>query len=200
MVEDHSHEQNSRRIDAAALSALMKNDPARDDLLVLVDENDRELGFASKARAHAEGLLHRAFSVVLYRDGGGRTEVLLTRRAAGKYHSAGLWANSCCSHPRAGEAVLEAAERRVAEELGCSVEGLHEVGSFIYRAEFGNGLVEHEFDHVLLGHFDGTLAPDPAEVSETRWIATDDLSTELAEHPERFSAWAPTALSLAIAF
>ena len=181
------------------MNELMRDDPARDDMLVLVDPLDREVGEATKMRAHVDGLLHRAFSVVLAREGDGGIELLLSRRAEGKYHSAGLWANSCCSHPRAGERLAEAASRRVAEELGCEAEELEEIGSFVYRAAFGNGLSEHEFDHVLMGHAAGEPSPDPAEVSEVRWIGADELMRELMEHPERFCVWAPTVLSMALA-
>lgn len=172
-------------------------DAARADELVLVDGLDRPMGRATKERAHAEGLLHRAFSVLLVREGGAGCEVLLAQRAAGKYHSAGLWANSCCSHPRAGEELLDAARRRVREELGCEVRGLREIGAFVYRAEFGNGLVEFEYDHVLLGSCEGEPDPDPAEVGAVRWEPAESVAVELAEHPERFAPWAFTVLSLA---
>lgn len=174
------------------------HDNARDDLLILVDGLDRQVGTATKERAHFGSLLHRAFSVVLTREGSAGTEVLLSRRAEGKYHSAGLWANSCCSHPRAGEQTIDAAYRRVTEELGLQAEGLSEIDSFVYRAEFDNGLTEFEYDHVLLGTCSGTLAPDPSEVSATRWIDTGALAVELAEHPQHFCAWAFMVLSIAL--
>jgi isopentenyl-diphosphate delta-isomerase len=221
----------------------LAGDPARDDLLILVDGLDREVGTATKAQAHAEGLLHRAFSVVLVRRAGGQTasdasdqperpnqpgqpdrpeqpdrpdrpeqpeqpdqpgqpgqlELLLAQRAAGKYHSSGLWANSCCSHPRAGETVLDAAYRRVHEELGCEATGLRELCAFAYRAEFADGLCEHEFDHVLVGACSGEPAPDPSEVGALRWVTLDDLAAELAEQPGHFAAWAPMVLTLAMA-
>lgn len=176
----------------------MGADPAKDDLLVLVDGLDREIGTATKERAHREGLLHRAFSVVLVRHGDAGTELLLSQRATGKYHSGGLWANSCCSHPRAGERLLDAARRRVREELGCEAIGLREAGSFAYRAEFAEGLCEYEYDHVLVGSFEGALEPDPNEVSTTRWVGLDELARELAERPKQFAAWAFTVLSMAM--
>lgn len=174
------------------------HDNARDDLLILVDGLDRQVGTATKEQAHFGSLLHRAFSVVLTREGTEGTEILLSQRAEGKYHSAGLWANSCCSHPRAGEQTIEAAYRRVTEELGLQATGLAEIDSFVYRAEFDNGLTEFEYDHVLLGTCSGTLAPDPSEVSATRWVSMDDLAAELVEHPERFCAWAFMVLSIAL--
>mgnify|MGYP002509971035 CR=1 FL=1 len=177
----------------------MAADSARDDVLVLVDGLDREVGSATKLQAHAEGLLHRAFSVVLVRDGTTGPELLLARRAESKYHSGGLWANSCCSHPRVGEGVVEAACRRVRDELGCEADGLRDACAFVYRAEFENGLVEHECDHVVIGRCAGEPAPDPSEVSEVRWIGFDELAAELAREPRAFAAWAPMVLSLAMA-
>ena len=176
----------------------MDNDPAKQDLLILVDGLDQQIGSATKAEAHTKGLLHRAFSVVLVRDGEQGPELLLSQRAAGKYHSAGLWANSCCSHPREGEDTLDAAYRRTFEELGCYAEGLEEIGAFVYRAEFENGLAEYEYDHVFVGRAQGESKPDPAEVSAVRWVASQDLACELSKHPERFCAWAFTVLSLAL--
>ena len=177
----------------------MNADPARDDMLILVDGLDREIGTATKWHAHAEGLLHRAFSVVLTReDAEGNAQLMLSQRAMGKYHSGGLWANSCCSHPRAGEAVVDAACRRVQEELGCNAADLREIGAFAYRAEFADGLSEHEYDHVLVGRCVGEPSPDQSEVAAVRWVSYDELARELAEQPTHFAAWAPMVLSIAI--
>lgn len=173
-------------------------DPSRDDELVLVDALDRPLGTASKAQAHLEGLLHRAFSVVLFRKGAQGPEMLISQRAHGKYHSGGLWANSCCSHPRAGESLADAVPRRLQEELGCSACDLREVGAFVYRAEFANGLAEYEYDHVSVGRLAGEPKPDPAEVEAVRWVGIDALAVELAEHPEEFCAWAFTVFSFTL--
>jgi len=177
----------------------MGKDPARDDELILVDALDRVVGSASKEQAHRQALLHRAFSVVLTRQGTDGPEVLLARRAEGKYHSAGLWANSCCSHPRVGEDTRDAALRRLREELGVTADALEEISAFCYRAAFPNGIVEFEYDHVLVGTASGLVTPDPTEVSEVRWVPVDAVATELAERPEAFSAWAPMVLSLAMA-
>lgn len=177
----------------------MQHDPAKDDELILVDGLDRQIGTASKARAHAEGLLHRAFSVVLWREVAGGRELLIAQRAAGKYHSAGLWGNSCCSHPRAGEGLMEAAARRVPDELGVQVGELTEIARFVYRAEFADGLVEYEYDHVLLGAFDGELHPRPEEVSAVRWVGVNELAELLATQPGLFAPWAFTVLPLALA-
>lgn len=173
-------------------------DSARDDMLILVDGLDQEIGAESKWRTHVEGLLHRAFSVVLVRDGAAGPEFLLAQRAAGKYHSAGLWANSCCSHPRAGEQLLDAAYRRVSEELGCKAVELREIAAFAYRAVFEDGLCEYEYDHVLVGGCEGELALDLTEVSDVRWIGLDALAAELAEEPQKFAAWAPMVLTMTL--
>lgn len=184
--------------DAAEESSMIE-DKSRNDELILVDGLDREIGTATKLRAHVEGRLHRAFSVVLVRGMGGTPEILMAQRARGKYHSGGLWANSCCSHPRVGEAVLDAAYRRVREELGCRALDLREIASFVYRAEYANGLVEHEYDHVLIGRCEGIPQPDPSEVEDVRWVAMEDLAAELAYSPEHFCAWAPMVLSQVLA-
>ena len=184
----------------------MSADPARNEELVLVDGLGRAIGTATKERAHREGLLHEAFSVVLCsRDAqGGPWKVLLTRRAEGKYHSAGLWTNSVCSHPRAGERLEDAVLRRTAEELGVSIPAATFVGSFIYRAVFENGITEYEHDSVFVAELDsdrlGDIRPNPHEVGEIRWSNVDELARELAERPEAFTVWSPNALSYAMKF
>ncbi|MBK8500531.1 MAG: isopentenyl-diphosphate Delta-isomerase [Flavobacteriales bacterium] len=155
------------------------------DEVVLVDERDEVLGTMDKLKAHKEGALHRAFSVFLF-DHDGR--LLLQRRAETKYHSGGLWTNSCCSHPRMGEDLLAAAERRVAEELGIITPLQHRF-SFIYRASFENGLHEHELDHVFFGHWSGSVRPDPEEVIDWRYATMEEIDADLREHPQRFTIW-----------
>ncbi|MBR2835781.1 MAG: isopentenyl-diphosphate Delta-isomerase [Coriobacteriales bacterium] len=176
-------------------------DPGRDDLLILVDGLDRKIGTATKLEAHLQGLLHRAFSVVLMRESPDGPELLLAKRALGKYHSGGLWTNSCCSHPRDGEETIDAAYRRVEEELGIKAIDLHEIAAFAYRAEFDNGLCEYEYDHVLLGQCTCTddIPFDPSEVSEVRWVSFDTLAQELAQKPKHFTAWAPMVFSATMA-
>ena len=155
------------------------------DEIILVDEQDRETGRGEKLAVHRQCLLHRAFSVFLWRE----DQLLLQRRAAGKYHSAGLWANTCCSHPRPGEATIAAARRRLREECGIDPPPLREAFSFIYKADCG-GLWEHEFDHVLLGRCPaGPWTPDPAEIAELRWWELDAVSRELTEQPREFAPW-----------
>lgn len=174
-------------------------DSARNDKLVLVDPLDHAIGTATKERTHWEGLLHRAFSVVLLREHDGATQVLLARRAACKYHAAGLWGNSCCSHPRVGEDLVSAAQRRMQEELGCTMRNVREIGSFVYRAAFANGLTEYEYDHVLLATLDGELAPRVDEVDATWWVDADELSRLLRTIPTAFAPWALTVLPMALA-
>jgi len=129
--------------------------------------------------------LHRAISVVVC-DSSGR--MLLQKRAYGKYHSPGLWTNACCSHPRPGELPLEAAVRRSREELGLSLKP-SSIGSLLYRAEFENGLTEHEFDHIFLAISDDMPWPDPDEVAELRWVDRAELNSWMAENPEQFTVW-----------
>lgn len=161
--------------------------------VILVDEADRERGRAEKLVAHREGLLHRAFSVFVV-DPAGR--ILLQRRALGKYHSGGLWANACCGHPRPGEGVAQAAARRLGEELGLAC-GLEEVGRVLYRVETPEGLVEHELNRVYLGSHQGEVQADPAEIMEVRWAELGELEAELRKRPSHFAAWLPIVLGTA---
>ena len=156
-----------------------------DERVILVDECDRELGTCGKLRAHAEGALHRAFSVFIF-DHRGR--LLMQKRATGKYHSAGLWSNTACGHPRPGEATREAARRRLREEMSLDCE-LREAFEFLYRAELDGALVEHEYDHVFVGTHDGEPVPDPAEVEDWRWVGMDELRRDLREEPQHYSYW-----------
>lgn len=160
------------------------------EMVVLVDERDREVGLAPKLDAHERALLHRAFSVFVLN---GRGELLLQRRADGKYHSGGLWTNTACGHPRPGEPVAAAARRRLREEMGFEC-ALMSAGAFVYRAEVGGGLVEHELDHVFHGRHDAAPHPDPAEVSEWLWILPLAALGEARAHPERFTPWFVQAL------
>lgn len=155
------------------------------DEVILVDFDDRPVGTAAKLAAHVSGELHRAFSVIVY-DSTGR--MLLQQRARSKYHSGGLWSNTCCSHPRPGEATEAAAHRRLVEEMGfdCHLERVH---TFIYRAEFDNGLIEHEYDHVFIGRCDTEPRHDPNEVEAWRWIDPSTLEHEAANRPDRFTPW-----------
>ena len=157
-----------------------------EDTLIWVDLNDQEIGYGEKLETHQKNILHRAFSVFLYSDG----KILILQREKNKYHSGELWANSCCSHPRKGEELLEAAYRRVKEELGIkdNLHELQEIDSFIYFQSYGN-LSEYEFDHVIVGEYSGEIVPNPEEIQDYRWISFDDLEKELLENPQKFSAW-----------
>ena len=155
--------------------------------IILVDGQDREIGFAEKLAAHRDGgRLHRAFSIVLFGPGG---EILLQRRATAKYHFGGLWTNACCGHPRRGEALADAAHRRLREELGVT-SSLRRVFGFVYTAEDPqSGLTEREFDHVFVGVLREEPRPDAAEIDELRWIRGDELIRDVASHPEHYTPW-----------
>lgn len=154
--------------------------------VILVDEQDRPLGFCAKQDAHVRGLLHRAVSVLVV-DAQDRT--LLQRRALGKYHSGGLWSNAACTHPRQGESIEEAARRALREELGLEPESLTYAFPFVYRADVGDGLTEHEFDHVFYASVRGEPVPNALEVSEVAWAPWAKVAAEAHAHPERFTAW-----------
>ena len=173
-----------------------------EDLLILVDENDNEIGYGEKMETHITGKLHRAFSLFVF-DKNSKT-LLIHQRAAGKYHSGGLWTNSCCSHPRKGEALQDAVVRRAHEELGLEipcgdgmVSGLTEVGKFQYFADFGD-ISEHEIDHVFIWETDGQvrLHPDSEEVMDFMWIEPSSLTEWMQREPGSFTAWFAPALSI----
>ena len=195
-----------------------------EDRLILVDEQDRETGSCGKLEAHEKGLLHRAFSIFVFRrtlldnpDGTRtfHTQLLIQQRAAGKYHSAGLWANSCCSHPREGESFEDATARRLPEETGYTVEDLEpaadaadaagslvEKGAFLYKADFDNGLTEHEFDHVFVGwlrgdRLDKEPAPNPEEASQMIFVDVDEIMDDVLKNPAKYAAWFLPALLIA---
>lgn len=156
-----------------------------EERIILVDEEDREIGAGEKLAVHRDGRLHRAFSIFV---GNGEGQLLLQKRAAAKYHSGGLWSNTCCGHPRAGEALEDAVHRRLREEFGFDC-GLRECFAFTYRAEFGNGLIEHEVDHVYLGEYHGIPAPNPEEIEDWQWIEPQALLADIRLRPERYSYW-----------
>ncbi|HET9425175.1 MAG TPA: isopentenyl-diphosphate Delta-isomerase [Gemmatimonadaceae bacterium] len=158
--------------------------------VILVDEEDRELGSEEKLRAHEAGALHRAVSVFLFDDQG---RLLLQQRAEGKYHSAGLWSNTCCGHPRPGESAADAAARRLREEMGIACD-LTPRFVFRYRAGLDGGLTEHELDHVFTGRFTGTPSPDPREVEAWGWMSLPALAADCETSPHRYSAWLPIAV------
>lgn len=153
--------------------------------VILVDSRNRELGAMDKTEAHQRGILHRALSVFIFNSKG---ELLLHRRAMGKYHSSGLWSNTCCSHPRPGEKVADAANRRLQEEMGMKAE-LTELFYFIYKAELENGLYEHEADHVFAGKTDEDPNPDTNEVMEWKWMDPTAISNDMDVNPNNYTIW-----------
>lgn len=159
--------------------------------VVLVDENDRQIGVSEKQRAHLDGALHRAISVFVFDSTGRR--MLLQQRALEKYHSGGLWSNACCSHPAPDESTLDAAHRRLVEELGfdCPLEFAF---SFIYRADVGDSLIEHEFDHVFIGRCDVNAEPHPDEIAAVEWVDVGEMLRDVGARPERYSPWFRIAL------
>ena len=163
----------------------MTQSAPEEERVVLVDPQDRPIGTAPKLAAHREGRLHRAVSVVI-RDRAGR--FLLQKRHRSKYHSGGLWTNTCCSQPRPGEPVRDAARRRLVEEMGIEAE-LEPLLTTIYRAELDNGLVEHELVHVFGAVYEGPVRPDPAEAEGFAWVTPEELEADVRARPERYSYW-----------
>lgn len=153
--------------------------------VILVDEQDVQIGLMEKQQAHVEGLLHRAISVFIFNTNG---KMLLHRRAAGKYHSSLLWTNACCSHPRDGERPIDAATRRLKEEMGLRCK-LKKAFTFTYRASLDNGLIEHEYDHVFVGVTDSIPQPAESEVADWIYMSIPYLKEELATNPNKFTPW-----------
>lgn len=153
--------------------------------VILVDQNDRQTGTLEKLEAHQKGLLHRAFSVFVFNS---KNQLLLQQRALGKYHSAGLWTNTCCSHPRPGEAVLAAAHRRLKEEMGLETI-LEFKTAFVYKSAFENGLTEHEFDHIFIGYSDLAPLPDPLEVENYKYLDLVEIKQQVTKNPGEFTTW-----------
>jgi len=165
---------------------MVKKAPEKPEtLVILVDPEDRPLGTMEKMAAHREGRLHRAFSVFVVNGAG---ELLLQRRAEGKYHSGGLWTNTCCSHPLPDETIEAAGRRRLREEMGLEC-ALREAFAFVYRAELDHGLIEHELDHVLIGRSDAVPEVDPSEVSQWQYRSLPAIRDDLRAHPEHYTAW-----------
>lgn len=156
-----------------------------EDYVILVDENDNKIGLMPKMMAHERALLHRAFSVFIFND---NNELMIQQRAHDKYHSPGLWTNTCCSHQRDHESNIDAGQRRLQEEMGFSV-ALKEVTSFIYKAPFDNGLTEYEFDHVLVGHYNDDPQPNPEEVGHWKWMSLEALKADIEVNPDCYTAW-----------
>lgn len=167
--------------------------------VLLVDSQDNPLGTMDKLAAHRAGDLHRAFSIFILRKIDYHYETLLQQRALDKYHSGGLWTNACCSHPLPQEDILQAGARRLQEEMGIALP-LKAIGSFQYRAELNNGLIEHEFDHVLIGTINNSenlsMSLNPAEVAACRWVGLEELQADILQSPQIYTAWLASALQI----
>lgn len=156
-----------------------------EEQVILVNEHDEQIGLMPKMEAHEKALLHRAFSVFIINDKG---ELMLQQRALHKYHSPGLWTNTCCSHQREGESNIAAGKRRLKEEMGF-VTDLKETISFIYKAPFDNGLTEHELDHILIGSYNESPNINPEEVADWKWMQVSDVKKAIKKHPEQYTEW-----------
>jgi len=152
----------------------------KEELVILVDQEDNKIGLMPKMEAHEKALLHRAFSVFIFNKD---KELMLQQRAMHKYHSPGLWTNTCCSHQRDGESNLQAGKRRLQEEMGFTVP-LKEITSFIYKAPFDNGLTEHELDHILVGHYEDAPVINGEEVASWKWMPLEDVKNDIKTNPE----------------
>ena len=156
-----------------------------EEKVILVNEKDEQIGLMPKMEAHEKALLHRAFSVFVFND---KNELMLQQRAAHKYHSPLLWANTCCSHQRDGESNIDAGKRRLQEEMGFVTE-LENTVSFIYKAPFDNGLTEHEFDHVMIGNYEDAPVINPDEVADWKWLPLEDVKLDMSKRPEIYTEW-----------
>ena len=160
------------------------------EYVILVNEQDNDIGVMEKLLAHQEGLLHRAFSIFIFNEKG---ELLLQQRALSKYHSAGLWTNTCCSHPRPNETIKDAANRRLFEEMGMSCD-LKIISNFIYKTPFENGLTEHELDYVLTGITNQNPHINKDEVENYKWMAIEDIKKNIISCPDLYTSWFKIAL------
>lgn len=153
--------------------------------VILVDELDNPIGLMEKIEAHEKALLHRAFSVFILNE---KNEIMLQQRAAEKYHSPLLWANTCCSHQRDGESNIQAGQRRLQEEMGFTVP-LKELFHFIYKAPFDNGLTEHELDHVMIGYYNNEPEINLEEVADWKWMSLEDIKEDMEKNTKDYTAW-----------
>ena len=156
-----------------------------EEKVILVNEQDEQIGLMPKMEAHEKALLHRAFSVFVFND---KNELLLQQRAMSKYHSPGLWTNTCCSHQREGETNIQAGKRRLQEEMGFMTE-LTETVSFIYKAPFDNGLTEHELDHIMIGYYSKEPNINKDEVENWKWMTLEDIKADMVLNPGTYTVW-----------
>ena len=156
-----------------------------EERILLVDEHDKEEGFGNKMETHREGRLHRSFSIFVFNHKG---ELLMQQRAKTKYHSGGLWSNTCCSHQREGETLEDAIHRRLQEEMGFDT-ALKELFTFTYKVKLDHDLFEHEYDHVFTGTIDGNPTPNPEEVDDWKFVDLKELQKDIKENPDSYTAW-----------
>ncbi len=157
----------------------------KEEKVILVNDKDEQIGLMEKIEAHEKALLHRAFSVFVFNS---KNELMIQQRALEKYHSPGLWTNTCCSHQREGESNIDAGKRRLMEEMGFTTD-LKETISFIYRAPFDNGLTEHEYDHILVGEYEDDPKPNRHEVADWKWMSLEDIKEDMELHPDDYTEW-----------
>ena len=157
----------------------------QEEKVVLVDDSNNQVGLMPKMEAHLKGVLHRAFSVIIFNNNG---EVMLQKRASTKYHTPSLWSNTCCSHQRENEDNISAGKRRLNEEMGFITQ-LYDFESFIYKVSFSNGLIEHEFDHIFVGIYNGLPNINLDEVDKWKWISIDELVNDMKDNSEKYTAW-----------
>ncbi|KGP75133.1 isopentenyl-diphosphate delta-isomerase [Desulfosporosinus sp. Tol-M] len=156
-----------------------------DENIIMIDENDNEIGSGNKMHIHKEGILHRAFSIFIFNSQG---QMLIQKRSRNKYHSGGLWTNTCCSHPRIGENIAVSTHRRLKEEMGFDCE-LKRTFCFTYFADLDNGFIENELDHVFVGFYDGELKPNVLEVEDWKWVSPEGVKIDIKQNPDCYSHW-----------
>jgi len=167
-----------------------------EERVILVDESDREIGLEEKLEAHRQGKLHRAFSIFVFNPEG---QILLQKRSTKKYHSDGLWTNTCCSHPRPGEPMEQEVRRKLLQEMGFECD-LQRIFSFTYKVEFKNNLIENEIDHVFIGRYDGSPKPNPDEVDDWKWMDLEILINDVKTNPGIYSYWLKICIDQVLEF
>lgn len=167
-----------------------------EEYIIEVDKDDKEIGRIEKMEAHYKGVLHRAFSIFIFNS---NNQLLLQKRNKTKYHSAGLWTNSCCSHPRYGESLEDAAKRRLKEEMGFTCE-VKEIFSFVYQVSFENNLNENEYDHVFVGKYDGEVIPNKSEVEDFKWCDISEVKSDIMRNPHLYTFWFKIVVDKVIEF
>lgn len=167
-----------------------------EEQIILIDQDDNQIGTGEKLKVHQEGKLHRCFTIFIFNS---KNELLIQQREKHKYHCGGLWTNTCCGHPRPGETTASAAHRRLQEEMGFDCP-LKEIFTFTYKAKFNNGITEHEFDHVFLGKFNGQPYPNSKEAGDFKWISVAELKKDIKQNPKKYTVWFKMSLDKVISF